>query len=162
VAPAAIRPGAEVLGHEVLGQLLRTAAHLGRDGDPGIRVVAQPGSDDALAAAVAVDVGRVEEGDARAATRIEPGARVRLAHLTPVGAELPGSEPDDGDVAAGAAESAMLHGSSLGSRYARCAGYSTSGGKLRGRPGPARAGSRRQLLDRARDRPREPLAEQVR
>ena len=72
-------------------------------------MLAKPATDERLAAAVAVDVGGVEEGDARLARGVEHGERVGLVDVAPVGAELPGAEADDGDGAAGAAEGARLH-----------------------------------------------------
>ena len=40
----------------------------------------------------------------------EGGERVVLADLAPVGAELPGAQPDHADVASHPAKAAILHG----------------------------------------------------
>ena len=107
--PRAVDPRAEVVGRVVLRHLLDAAAHLGGDREARVRVLGEEAADELLAAAVAVDVGGVEEGDARLRRRLEHVPGVGLGDLAPVGAELPGAEPDHRDVAAGPAEGAVLH-----------------------------------------------------
>ena len=67
-------------------------------------------ADELLAAAVAVDVGGVQERDARLRGGVQHGARVVLVDLAPVGPELPGAEPDDGDGPAGPAQDGDIDG----------------------------------------------------
>ena len=116
VRTRAVGPGAEVLERVVLGLLRHPPAHLRGDRDARVGVVDEPAADERLAAAVAVDVGGVEERDARRERGVEHGERVVLVDLAPVGAELPGAEADHRDGAAGASEGAGLHGSPPSSR----------------------------------------------
>ena len=57
-------------------------------------VLAEVAADQLLAAAVAVDVGRVEEGDAGLDGAVQHRERVTLVDLAPVGPQLPGPESD--------------------------------------------------------------------
>ena len=57
-------------------------------------MVGEDASDQAFAPTVAVDVGGVDEGDARIQRGLERGDRVALRDVAPVGAELPGAETD--------------------------------------------------------------------
>src|SRR4029079_1786554 len=76
---------------------------------PACVVVGEKAADDGLAAAVAVDVGGVEEGDARLRGRLENRPGVRPRDVTPVCAELPRAESHDGDGASGPAQGALVH-----------------------------------------------------
>ena len=115
VAAGPVGPRAEVLERVVLRHLVDPAAHLRGHGQA--LVVAQEAADDLLAAAVAIDVGGVEEGDAGLDRGLQHGGGVALAHRAPVGAELPGAEADDGGGPLGAAgggdQGALLHARSL-------------------------------------------------
>ena len=61
-------------------------------------------ADELLAAAVAVHVGGVDERHAGVDRRLQGRERVVLADLAPVGAELPGAQPDHADVPAQSGE----------------------------------------------------------
>jgi len=52
-------------------------------------------ADHLLAAAVAVDVGGVDDGGAGVDRRVQGRERVVGAHLAPVGSELPGTQAHD-------------------------------------------------------------------
>src|SRR5690606_6211275 len=116
IAAAAVGPGAERLGRIVLGPLLGAPAHLGGDHDAVVGMGGEEPPDQRLAAAVAVDVGGVEEGDAAGEGCLEHRHRVDFADFAPVGAELPGAQADRRDGAAAAAEGALLHASTLPAR----------------------------------------------
>ena len=109
IAPRPVVPLAEVVEDVVLRDLLDPPAHLGGDEDPGVRTLAQEAPDDLLAAPVPVDVGGVEEGDARLDRGLEHGQRVAVGHIAPVAAELPGPQTDHRHLAAGTAERSLLH-----------------------------------------------------
>ncbi|QAY73036.1 MFS transporter [Agromyces protaetiae] len=94
VLPRAVGPRAEVLEDVVLGYLRHPPPHLGRDRHARVGVRGEPAADDRLAAAVAVDVGRVEHRDARGVRRVEHRERVGFVDIAPVGAELPRAETD--------------------------------------------------------------------
>src|SRR5262249_4219524 len=125
IAARAVGPGAEVVEGVVLRPLLDAPAHLGGDGQGVSGVGALPLADQLLAAAVAVAVGRVAEGDARLGSRVEDGECRRLVDVSPVGTELPGAEAYDGYGSAGAAENAFLHTPDLTGRVG--AAYSLRG-----------------------------------
>ena len=95
------------------GALLDAAAHLGGDGEPGVGSGAQEAADQLLAAAVAVHVGGVEEGDSGVHGGGEHRHRVVLADGAPVGAELPGAQADRADGPAEPVEAALFHAPSL-------------------------------------------------
>src|SRR5690606_12914332 len=110
VAPRALRPGAQVLprvglGHERVG----AAAELGGDEERVVRAFPQERADQLLAVAVAVDVGGVEERHARVGGCVQHSARVVVADVAPVPAELPATLADDGDGAEGTAEQSGFH-----------------------------------------------------
>ena len=110
VGPAAVEPAAEGVQGEGLGHMgVGAAAHLGGDGDVGVGSLAQQPADESLAAAVAVDIGRVEERHAGVDRRVQNAHRVVLADVAPVGPELPAAQTDHRDRATGPAESACLH-----------------------------------------------------
>ena len=100
-------PGAKRLAVVVLRQLLDAPAHLRRDED--LRVTRAQLAAELLAAAVAVDVGGVEERDPGLDGRVEHGVRRLRRDRAPVGAELPGAEADDADAAAESLDAALLH-----------------------------------------------------
>jgi len=66
-------------------------------------------ADETLRSAVAIDVGGVEERDAGLDGALEHLPRLLLAHLAPVGAELPATQADDGDGKVGATQDTCLH-----------------------------------------------------
>src|ERR1700722_14968487 len=70
-----------------------------------------------LAAPVAVDIGRVEEGDPRVHRGLERGLGVARVHSTPVGAELPGSETYDTEAAPEALNRTLFHHSDSAKRW---------------------------------------------
>ena len=110
VDQAALDPGAQVGVAVALDRLLgQAASRLCRhdEGLPG-PLAAQAGQV-LLAAAVAVHVGGVEEGDSGVESGVEGPHGVGLAHFTPLAAEGPRSEADLGYLIAGAAEPALLH-----------------------------------------------------
>ena len=110
VFQAPVDPAAEVLVAVAGDRLLRqAAAGLGGDEDVGGSPRLQDLGDDPLRAAVAIDVGRVDEGDAGVERGVERRDRVALLDLAPAPADRPGAEPDLADAAAGA------------SKLARCA-----------------------------------------
>ena len=113
VPARAVGPLAEVGEGEVGGVLRLAAPHLGGDGDVEAGVVREVVPDEALAAAVAVDVCGVEEGHAGLDGGVEHGAGVIRAHVAPVRAQLPGAEADHGYGAAGAAQGSSVHAPSL-------------------------------------------------
>ena len=106
----AVVPGQEGLAVVVLGHLLDAPAHLRGHGQPAPGWRAQQLAAELLAAPVAVDVGGVEEGDARLDGGVEGRARVVGVDLAPVGAELPGPEPNDAGRAAEAPHLSLFHG----------------------------------------------------
>src|SRR6478672_1368516 len=95
----------------VLWYLLDPAAHLGRDHDALPGVAGQEAADDALAAPVAVDVGRVEERDPGLDRGAQHLHRVGLGHVPPVRAQLPGAQPDHRNRPSRPAEYPLLHDS---------------------------------------------------
>jgi hypothetical protein len=107
VAARPVVPLAEVRADVVLRHLLDPAAHLGRHED--VAAFGEEPADQALAAPVAVDVGRVEERDAGVGRRVQHRQGVVLVDLAPVGAELPAAEPDDGHLAAQPGDLPVLH-----------------------------------------------------
>jgi hypothetical protein len=107
VAARPVVPLAEVRGDVVLGHLLDAAAHLGRHED--VTALGEEPADQPLTAAVAVDVGGVEEGDAGVGGAVQHGQRVVLVDLAPVRPELPAAEPDDGHFAAQTGDLPVLH-----------------------------------------------------
>ena len=93
------------------------------------RRVAEPrddAPDDPLAASVAVDVGRVDEGDALGERGLERRRRVGLGHVAPVGSELPGPEPDARDRPAEPFDRPLLHRSSVAGAALHLASYTPS------------------------------------
>ena len=109
VLARAIVPGAEVLERVVLGPLLDPAAHLRRH-EQVLAALGQKPADEPLAAAVAVDVGGVDERHARVHGRPQHAERVVLGHRAPIAAELPRAQADDTDLPARTAEDSLLHG----------------------------------------------------
>jgi hypothetical protein len=110
VGPRPVVPGAEVLARVVLRHLRDAPAHLGGDGDPRVRAtLPEEAADEGLAAAVAVDVGGVEERDPAVHGGVQHGERVRVVDLTPVRPELPAAEPDHPDLTAEPLRHALLH-----------------------------------------------------
>ena len=111
VFQAAVDPAAEVLVTVAGDGLLRqAAAGLGRDehvGAPARRF--QDLGDDPFRAAVAIDVGGVDEGDAGVERGVERRDRVAFLDLAPASADRPGAEADLADAAAGASEFSRLH-----------------------------------------------------
>ena len=89
--------------------LLGPAAHLGRDEHVELGTGAQVLADQLLAAAVTVHVGGVEERHAGLRRAVEHRDRVLVRHVAPVGAELPGAEPHDRDLASRATQCAYVH-----------------------------------------------------
>ena len=88
------RPAADLRGHE----------------EPLPGPLREELADDALGAAVAVHVGRVDERHARVGRRVQRPEAVRVVDGAPRAADRPRAEADHADVAAGPAEAAMLHG----------------------------------------------------
>ena len=78
--------------------------------EAGVGPLGEQAPDEALAAAVAVHVGGVDERHAGVGGGAQDRERVVLAHGAPVGAELPRPEADDADGPAGPAEGALFHG----------------------------------------------------
>jgi len=107
---AAVDPGPQVRGGERLGDVgIGPAPRLRRDEQAVGLPLLQEAPDERLAAAVAVDVGRVEEGHAGVHRGVQDGEGVALVDLTPVGTELPAPQPDDADLLPGPAQPPRLH-----------------------------------------------------
>ena len=121
VLPRALHPGAQVL----LGEGLRcegvgAAGGLGGDEREGGRradgrctigaEARAQRAEQALAAAVAVDVGGVEEGHARLERGVEHRRRGLVGDLAPVRADLPAALAHHGERSAQTGGSAVLHG----------------------------------------------------
>jgi hypothetical protein len=82
--------------------------------------LAQEPGDDLLAVAVAVDIGRVDQGHARVGGRVESSEALGVVDLPPAGTDRPRPEADGAHVTAGLAEPAVLHGrAGSGDRLAR-------------------------------------------
>jgi hypothetical protein len=81
--------------------LINAPAHLGRDHDRHLGVFGAETADQPLAAAVAVDVGGVEERDAGIDRRIHRRQRDAVVGLAPAATDRPRTEPDLGHVAPG-------------------------------------------------------------
>ena len=110
VLAAAVGPGAQGVGGERLGHVrVGAAAALGHDGQAGVGPLAQQPADEPLAAAVAVDVGRVEHRHAGVDRGVQHRHGVVLAHRAPVGTELPAAQADHRDRTTGPAECSHLH-----------------------------------------------------
>ena len=109
VLARAVVPRPEVLGRVVLDGLVQAPAHLRGDGDRLALALAQQASDQPLRAAVAVDVGGVEEGHAGVGGRVQRRHRRVLLHVAPVGADLPRAEADLGHFALGRAKGTEPH-----------------------------------------------------
>ena len=103
VLARALEPDAQVLLGVVLHPLLDPAPELGRDHERLVPLAEQP-ADQPLRAAVAVDVGGVEERDPGVDGGVERVERLRVVGLAPRAADRPGSEPDLRDGPAGLAE----------------------------------------------------------
>ena len=118
----AVGPFAKLGKCEVLGHLSFTAPHLGGDGEAVAGVVGEVGPDELLAAAVAVDIRGVEEGDSGFDRSLENGPRGGVVDITPICTQLPGAETDHGYSAAGAAQGSSVHSPRLSARAAvqRC------------------------------------------
>src|SRR5262245_9973141 len=121
-----IGPGAEAV-ERVRGAPVRLGApaHLRGHREPGIGTLVAKSPDQALAATVAVDVGRVDEGDSRVDGSVQRRHGVGIGHRSPVGADLPGPQANDADPSARLSEYALLHRSDqprgpLSSRTHRC------------------------------------------
>ncbi len=114
VGPRAVGPGAEgVQRVGVRDVRVGAAAHLRRDHDRAARArgaLREEPPDEALAAPVAVHVGRVEERDPRVHRGVEHREGVVLAHVTPVRAQLPAPQPDDSHRASRPSQNPCLHG----------------------------------------------------
>ena len=96
----------DVLAGELVGEHRAVAAELGRDENA---LLVLEGADAALRLAAAIDVGGVPEVDVERPRR-SSGCRPRLvADRAETLAELPGAEPDFGDLVAGLAEGAAVH-----------------------------------------------------
>jgi hypothetical protein len=85
------------------------ASGLRRDDEPLVPALLEEAPDERLAAAVAIDVGCVQEGHARVDGGVQDGQRVALVDLPPVGTELPAPQPDDADLLARPAQHPGLH-----------------------------------------------------
>ena len=109
-----------VAAHRVRGEVGRPArvgeaAELRGDEEVAFRVgglaLGEEAADERLAAAQAVDVGGVEEGDAGVGRRAEGVERLLVRNVAPVGAaELPAAQADLADACAEAAERSLSHG----------------------------------------------------
>lgn len=97
----------------MLRPLLGPAAELGGDEHLRVRTALQVAADQLLAAAVAVDVGGVEEGDTGLDRGIQHRQGVLLPDVAPVGTELPGAESHYRHRSAGSPQNALFHGPTL-------------------------------------------------
>ena len=110
VGTAAVRPAPEGLQRVGVGHVrVGPPAHLRRDRQPRAADLAQQRAEQPLAAAVAVDVGGVEEGDPLVHRRPEHGHRRVVVDQAPVPAQLPAAEPDHTDLSGGPAQRPCLH-----------------------------------------------------
>ena len=118
VLAGAVGPFAELGKCEVLGLLGFTAPHLGGDGEAVAGVVGEIGADELLAAAVAVDIRGVEEGDSGFDGSLEDRPRGGVVDIAPICTQLPGAETDNGYSAAGAAQGSSVHSPRLSAHAA--------------------------------------------
>ena len=110
----------------VLGVLLRHAApHLRRDERPLTGKLREHAADQALAAAVAVDVGGVDERDAGLERGLNRLDAVALADVAPVAAELPRAEADARDGPSEPWDLPLLHGGQPSGAPAVCQRFSS-------------------------------------
>jgi hypothetical protein len=102
---AAVDPAVEVLLGVPLDGLRRQAfSGLGGDERPLAAALLERPGDQLLRAAVAVDVGGVDEGDAGVQSGVQRGNRLVVIDLAPGSADRPRAETDFADRAAGTAE----------------------------------------------------------
>src|SRR5665811_517355 len=113
---AAVHPAPERLRVVVRGQLGHAPAHLRGDDEALAGARAKEPADEALTPAVAVDVGRVDEGDAGVGRGVERPEADLVVHLAPRPADRPGTEPDRAHPVTGLPEPAVFH------RLPPCAG----------------------------------------
>ena len=113
VAAGPVDPGAQVLGR-VLLRLEGVGAPAGLGGDErALRARGERLADALLRAAVAVDVGGVEQGHPGVEGGVQDVGGGVVVDVAPVAAELPGAQADDADVGPGPAERSLLHRASL-------------------------------------------------
>ena len=125
VLARAVVPLAEAR-RRVLGVLLRHAApHLRRDERPLTGKLREDAADQALAAAVAVDVGGVDERDAGLERGLDRLDAVALADVAPVAAELPRAEADARDGPSEPWDLPLLHGGQPSGAPAVCQRFSS-------------------------------------
>ncbi len=109
VRPAIVDPAPE-RGGRVVGHVERHAlADLRGDVQPLAGAFLEEAADHPLAAAIAVDVRRVEERDPGIGRRVERRQACRVVGRSVVAADRPGPEADRADLVAGLAESPELH-----------------------------------------------------
>ncbi len=94
VKQVVVDPGGKVRPAVALDRLLRqTPAHLGGDDNLFLASLLEL-PDQAVAAAVAVDIRSVEKVDARVDGLVERGERLLIAYLSPGAANGPGAKTD--------------------------------------------------------------------
>ena len=114
---AALHPGLQVLAGVALHRLLgQPPARLGGHEDRFARTLASQPGHQPLAAPVAVDVGGVDEVDARVHRRVEGGHGLRVVDRPPAPADGPGPEADRRDRHPRAPQRSRLHHSQHNSR----------------------------------------------
>jgi hypothetical protein len=86
------------------------AAGLGCNEGPVAAALLQHCRDDLFGPAIAIDVGRINEGDAGIKCGIECTLAVCLADIAPGASDLPGAEADLGNGCAGLAKNSRFHG----------------------------------------------------
>ena len=108
-----------MLGRVVGRDLREPPAHLGRDDQSLAGPLSEEPAEQLLAVTVAVDIGRVKEGDADICRRMQGTQARQVVDLTPAASDRPRTKADGADVVAGLAESSILHAdASLGTRVA--------------------------------------------
>src|SRR5271167_114634 len=90
----------------------KTPASFRRDADLLLALL-QDLRDEALAAAIAVDVGRVDEVDAVIQGSMHHAHRVVVCDTAPTASDLPGAEADFGNLESSLAEVTIVHRASL-------------------------------------------------
>ncbi len=107
VLTRAIVPCEERVAVVVLGHVVDAAPHLRRYEHVWVTTVQLTA--ELLAAAVAVDIGGVEKGDAGIDRGLQRLGRVLGCDIAPVCAELPGAKTDDAHIPAEALHRSFLH-----------------------------------------------------
>src|SRR4029077_20422189 len=93
VLSRSVNPGTEVFRREFFDVLWSAPAHLGGNHDRFASLFAKT-CDQPLAAPVAVDVGRVEEGHTGVGCGVQRAQALLIAYVSPVGSDRPCAEAD--------------------------------------------------------------------